>query len=154
MSEIVPNFLTGGTALFAVPLVDAAFAGGGPRWMLNCEFSPAAYGSSWILLSEERWKLATEQLTENNVMKYKPKNAMSAEKNSCNEAERGRSSDWAGLMPGPPRVRPGVLYSGLLAGANLIAASTALVRARGSAPRIVLMGLPPRKIMNVGMLKS
>ena len=46
MSEIVPNFLTGGTALFAVPLVDAAFAGGGPRWMLNCEFSPAAYGSS------------------------------------------------------------------------------------------------------------
>jgi hypothetical protein len=92
-------------------------------------------------------------LTENNVTKYKPKNAMSAEKISCNEAETGRLSDCAGLMPGPPRVRPGVLYSGLLAGANLTAASTALVRARGSAPRIVLMGLPPRKTMNVGMLK-
>ena len=92
-------------------------------------------------------------LTENNVTKYKPKNAMSAEKKSCNDAETGRLSDCAGLMPGPPRVRPGVLYSGLLAGANLTAASTALVRARASAPRIVLMGLPPRKTMNVGMLK-
>ena len=59
MSEIVPNFLTGGTALFAVPLVDAAFAGGGPLWMLNCEFSPAAYGSSWMVMLEQRPILAS-----------------------------------------------------------------------------------------------
>jgi hypothetical protein len=31
MSEIVPNFLTGGTALCALVLVDAAFGGGGTR---------------------------------------------------------------------------------------------------------------------------
>ena len=90
----------------------------------------------WIELNfTVRIKTDTEPshrpLTENNVTKYKPKNAMSTEKISCNEAETGRLSDCAGLMPGPPRVRPGVLYSGLLAGANLTAASTALVRARG-----------------------
>lgn len=92
--------------------------------------------------------------TENKVRKYNPKNAIAAAKNSCIEAETGRLRDCAGLIPGPPRVRPGVLYSGLLAGANLTAASTALVRARGSAPLIVLIGLPSRKIMNVGMLNT
>lgn len=66
--------------------------------------------------------------------------------------EVGRCSDWAGRPAGaPPKVWPGV-ESGEAGAASLAAASTAEERARGSAPRMVLMTLPLRKIRKVGML--
>ena len=51
-----------------------------------------------------------------------------------------------------PRVRPGFEYDGLGAPASLTAFSMAEVRPSLSAPRMVFMTEPERKIINVGML--
>lgn len=61
--------------------------------------------------------------------------------------------DWR-LTGVPPKVRPTGLYAGVAGPASLTAASIALVNRRESAPRIVSMTLPDRKIKNVGILGS
>ena len=75
-----------------------------------------------------------------------------------------QGADWRGAFGGAPvaaaegedpKVRPGVFkYAGAFASADPAASVTAAVKPRGSAPFMVLITSPLRKIMNVGMERT
>ena len=86
----------------------------------------------------------------NKLYKYSPKNP-TIESNQPLKLY-GRASDCPPRGAVPPSVRPVEPYAGVVGPASLTADSIAVVRPRTSAPCMVLMTVPLRKIMKVGIL--
>lgn len=85
-------------------------------------------------------------------MKYSPRKATTASNQFLIRSGSGFCKLAPSRPPVPPSVLPGVAYDGFAAGPRRTAASTADVKARESAPLIVLIMDPDRKIRKVGML--
>jgi hypothetical protein len=121
--------------------------------MLNGDASADLYGSICNVVSASIPGYLNEGYhTENKLMKYKPKNATTASNQLLSKSGNGLFKLVPSRPPVPPSVLPGVAYDGFAAGPRRTAASIAEVRARESAPLIVLITDPDRNIRNVGML--